>query len=1125
MLHAAKRIASLVFIVVASLPAFGADRYGEWLARVSSFEGTVQSQKASAPHWQAVSIDEPYYKGDSIRTLDRSRARLQLPNETYWDLNQNSRVNLTDSSSSGSSALSVLLELWEGAALFRSRQSKSINFRTPRLSGANQGTEFLVEASDEATIVTVYDGVVDTWNEHGKLSVPKGQSAIARKGQAPEPYIRVKPQDAVQWAVYYPPIIDFDAASVRAELTPEIARSVSLYRRNDLTSALAVLDQVRVADRTVLFHNLRAGLLLTVGRVDEAELDIRRAMQLKPTDATALAQRAIVAVAKNEKDQSLALARQAEADNPDSVPAKLALSYAHQARFDLENARKSAQQASRLDPGNTLALTRLAELELSLGHLTEAEAVARKALSINSGQVGAKAMLGYAQLMRQHTDEALHTFKEAIGQNPSDPLNRFGLGLANIRNGDLEAGIRELERAASLDPKDALLRSYLGKAYYEQKRSKPAEAEYGRAKELDPKDPTPYFYEAIQKQTTNRPVEALEDMQKAIELNDNRAIFRSKQMLDDDVAARSAAVGRIYQDLNFQQRGLLEGWRSVAHGPADYSGHRLLADTYWRLPGQQIARVSELLQSQLLQPLNATPVQPSLGTRNLLQLDQSGPASPSFREFNPVFLRNGHSLQANGVVGSLDSYGDEVIQSGIFDKFSYSLGQHHFQSRGYRPNNDLQQDIYNAFFQSQITPEIGLQSELRYNDTDFGDLAQRFDPNNFDRNLRSTNRLSTARLGGTYRLSPNQTLLASFIYGKGQSQRIQRSSDPLLPDPFFFSADFEATSGELEYLGRWGWWDVVAGAGHYSEDRSTFSRLTLLPPPFPSLVQTNRQQTQHSNAYAYNHIHLPLGLTGILGVSADSYNQQNYDRQQINPKFGLIWNVTRDTTVRAAWLSTVKRPFVLDQTVEPTQVAGFNQFFDDKNGSKTTRYGFGLDHRFSRDLYAGFEFSWRQISSPNAIGSEKVQMAKASEQLHRAYTYLTPLPQLALSAEYFLQKRTERPTDVTANFHTLTTHTVPLSASYFFGNGIFARSSASFIHQIYEPVDADAAKRSDDFVLLDLALGYRLPKRLGIVSFTVKNVLDEKFSYYDTGSTNPDFPSAALLIPQRTYWAQLLINF
>ena len=55
-----------------------------------------------------------------------------------------------------------------------------------------------------------------------------------------------------------------------------------------------------------------------------------------------------------------------------------------------------------------------------------------------------------------------------------------------------------------------------------------------------------------------------------------------------------------------------------------------LADSYSVLPRHEIARVSELLQSQLLQPLNITPIQPRLAEANLFQLTSGGPAGLSF---------------------------------------------------------------------------------------------------------------------------------------------------------------------------------------------------------------------------------------------------------------------------------------------------------------------------------------------------------------------------------------------------------------------------------------------------------------------------------------------------------------
>ena len=78
---------------------------------------------------------------------------------------------------------------------------------------------------------------------------------------------------------------------------------------------------------------------------------------------------------------------------------------------------------------------------------------------------------------------------------------------------------------------DPIIRSYLGKAYFEEKREPLPSTQFELAKELDPADPTPWFYDAIRKQTLIRPVEALTDNQRSVALNDNRAVYRSSLRL------------------------------------------------------------------------------------------------------------------------------------------------------------------------------------------------------------------------------------------------------------------------------------------------------------------------------------------------------------------------------------------------------------------------------------------------------------------------------------------------------------------------------------------------------------------------------------------------------------------
>src|SRR5262245_51479657 len=154
-------------------------------------------------------------------------------------------------------------------------------------------------------------------------------------------------------------------------------------------------------------------------------------------------------------------------------------------------------------------------------------------------------------------------------------------------------------------------------------------------------------------------------MQRAIELNDNRGVYRSRLLLDADLAARSAALARVYSDLGFQQLALVEGWKSVNTDPSNFSAHRLLADSYSSLTRHEIARVSELLQSQLLQPLNMTPIQPHLSEAKLFLLSTSGPSTLSFNEFNPLFNSNGLTFQSSSFTGENDTYSGEGVLSGI----------------------------------------------------------------------------------------------------------------------------------------------------------------------------------------------------------------------------------------------------------------------------------------------------------------------------------------------------------------------------------------------------------------------------------------------------------------------------
>jgi tetratricopeptide (TPR) repeat protein len=389
---------------------------------------------------------------------------------------------------------------------------------------------------------------------------------------------------------------------------------------------------------------------------------------------------------------------------------------------------------------------RLAELWLAQGRQDRALAEAEEAVRLAPGLGRTHAVLGFVRLARLEIAQASEAFQKSIALDSAAPLPRLGVGLATIRRGHLEEGRQEIEVAVSLDPGDSLLRSYVGKAYYEERQPVLAADQFKLAQDFDPNDPTPWFYDAIRLQSVNRPVEALESLQRSIELNDNRAVH-APVVLDEDRAARSASLARIYDDLGFQQRALVEGGLSVNADPASDSAHRLLADTYSAMPRHDTARVSELLQSQLLQPLNVLPIQPQLGLNNSFIFARTGPADPGFGEWNSLFTRNGVHVLGNGLVGGNSTYGDQVVVTGIWDRLSVSIGQLHYETDGFRPNNDLEENIYQIFAQYQFSSKTSVQVEYRHRENEQGDLPLRFDPNDFEPTLRQTFDSDTARIG------------------------------------------------------------------------------------------------------------------------------------------------------------------------------------------------------------------------------------------------------------------------------------------------------------------------------------------------------------------------------------------
>src|SRR3569833_60594 len=1051
------------------MPAAQADdaRCAEPIATFASIEGQVEAAGDTGNAWHSVHIDERLCPGDRLRVGANSRAAVVLSNHTVMRRDALTTLNLTGPKE----ADTLWVELLRGVSHFLSRVPRRLTVSTPYVNAGVEGTEFLVTADEREATVTVFEGHVAANNPQGNLLLTSGQSISAAADAAPTLRVMIRPRDGLQWALRYPPVVAFGNADF-ADLPP-VAQSLTRLREGDDAGALASIASLGDEVRDARFFNYRASLYLGVGRVDAARADIDRALALDNKNGDALALQAIIALAQNDQQRARRGAGRAGEAAPGARGPHLALSYAWQAQFELERARAEAERAIASDAHNARAWARLAELRLMSGERDAAVAAAQEAARLDPHLSQAQSVLGFSYLSHIDLGAARAAFEKAAALDPGDPLPQLGLGLIEVREGHLAQGRQRMEIAASLDPDNALVRSYLGKAYYEEDRDARAAAQFDTAKALDPNDPTPWFYDAILKQRDNRPVESLQDVQTSIALNDNRAIYRSRLLLDSDAAARSASLARIYGDLGFQQLAVVEAWKSLG----------------------------------------------------------SGPTRAAFNEFTPLFTQDRAALQANISGGTDDTFSDEAVLFGNYRNVAASVGQLHYTTGGYRANNDFDQNIYNAFVQYDWNDATSTQIEWRRRDIEGGDVAQRFGENNFDPLLRQAFDEELVCVGFCHAFTPRYNLIGSVIYNR------QERHDHTKPTKK--TTLTEGYHAELQGLMQLRSGMLIAGAGHADQRARTVFLFDFGGFPLP--IEDSRGDRSDNNHYVYDTFTPLAQLHLTLGASYDrldndktdqaTASETNEQHKQLNPKFGLLWTPTQQTTVRLAGFRTLRRLTHANQTIEPTEVAGFYLFFDDFIGSRAKRYGIGLDHQFSSALFAGIELSRRDSEKPVIdAGTGAITDIANKEALHRAYLYRILNPRWNVATEYFFNRYTSdfsAGVADTSNPVELTTHYLLLSLYYHHPRGFFGKTTLNLVAQhVGFSTEQGVANDRSHFATVDLTAGYRLASRKAIVSVSLQNFFDRQFNFHDTSlSTETPTPLLARFRPERSIFASVAFWF
>ncbi|NPU93174.1 MAG: tetratricopeptide repeat protein [Gammaproteobacteria bacterium] len=1126
----------------------------DWLAKAVAITGAVE-RKSAAIDWQQLQVEQTVCPGDSVRVGPNSRAALYLRNNSFVRLDENSLLDFPAQQQEDG----FLLGLSQGFAHFISRIVNRFEVSTPYVNAVVEGTEFIVSASPAAAGVAVMEGKVKTYNDAGTESITSGQQVQATSRTASLTRINVPSASRVEWAIHYPPVLTLqNIQPVSAEEKARLDALTPFLQQNRPDLALQSLEQNPAASPAL--DLARASLLLAVGRSDEFDALIPALLQ-GPQAGTAHALKAVADAARNRAEPALASAHKAVELAPQQAASHIALSYAQQASLQLDDALASAKKATDVEPANALAWLRLVELRLTQGDI----GAAKKALAQidklppeqQQPQVAILSAKGFVNLFSLNLKTARDNFQDALKQDSADPQNHLGLGLALLRDGKLEDGRRQLEYAVSLDPLRSTLRSYLGRAYFEEKRDGEAIKQWDLAKQFDPNDPTPYFYTGVHKLFANDPIGAVDELEKSKELNDKRDIYRSETLLQSDAASRSATLARAYDEVGYDQGVLLNGWDAIRRDPTNSEGHRLLADKYAGDPRYETARVSELLQSQLWQPLSAYPLQPQLSESDLSVVAGAGPQRPSFNEYHSLFTQDGVYGMANGYGGSDGTWGDDLVGSFLAGPVALSLGQFHFESDGWRKNADQEQDIYNGFMQVQLSPDTSIQLESRNFQWDHGDLTPQWEGKGIQI-VSETEERETNRFGIVHYWSPRNAVLLSY-----SRQQLDNSQEQVVTDNFS-ELRLEQSPETLEVQGITKTENsrFVYGVGSTRVDieSSLASSVSFFDgaglPTFIDVDITLGEESvqRQDNAYGYvywspqNSTDFQFGVEYVdMSRSGDVSTQTitttqiplisyvdviqeqiseplESDQDRWSPKLGMLTRLTDDLTLRVAAFKAVSKVAAANQSVEPVTVVGFNQFYGDRDGLQSRNGGIGLDYSAGSSWRVGASFVRRLIDDVRISDGSINTSGSITENLGDLYlTYI-------FSTDFYVRTayklaELQDPSSETAidGVVEAKNESVPLEFSWFASNHLsLAVRGTYYRHDFTVAGPGDDLSVRDSAYVTDFLAEYRLPRRLGVIGTGVNNIGDN-----DTGIVQYKEGGVSYLgfYPSRFYFLRFSLNF
>lgn len=248
-------------------------------------------------------------------------------------------------------------------------------------------------------------------------------------------------------------------------------------------------EAVRLEPNVSQARNNLGSLLVTMGRLHEADQEYREALRLKPSDAEVHANLALVLERQQRSAEALAEADAAIGLRADLASAHLTRADALQSLGRLDEAAAAYATAVRLAPDEAEAHNNFGSALARLGRVDDAATQFGEAVRLNPRAYRASNNLGQLLLKAGRPDEAIAHFKAAIAIQPDFVQAHYNLANALDAVGRRDEAIAEYREAIRYEPEFADAHNELGVTLAELGRFQEAVAEFRETVRLKPESP------------------------------------------------------------------------------------------------------------------------------------------------------------------------------------------------------------------------------------------------------------------------------------------------------------------------------------------------------------------------------------------------------------------------------------------------------------------------------------------------------------------------------------------------------------------------------------------------------------------------------------------------------------